>query len=73
MKIPFFSIYNSVQIIVPSILPFGRISIESESIVPLKYPPIITLFAKISPFTNPLLPTKTVFVEFILPSNSPSM
>ena len=65
--------YNSLQMIVPSTLPFGIISIHSESIVPTKLPLTITLFAMIFPFTTPLLPTKIVFVELILPSNSPSM
>lgn len=65
--------YNSLQIIIPSIFPFGKISIQSESIIPLKFPLTITLWAKISPLTTPSLPIIIVFLEFIFPSNSPSI
>ena len=58
---------------VPSTLPFGSISMHSESIVPLKLPPTITRCALISPSTLPPLPIKTVFLELIVPSKSPSI
>lgn len=57
----------------PSTLPFDKISINSESIEPLNFPLIVTLWAEILPITFPFLPIKTLFSELISPSNSPSI
>ncbi len=72
-NIPFFSITSSSDVIVPSNLPFARISIAFASTLPVILPLTITFCAKTSPIIIPVLPTMTVFLEWITPSNSPSV
>lgn len=72
-NIPFLSMTNSSEVIVPSSLPFARISILFASTLPITLPLIMTFWANISPATTPVFPIITVFLERIVPSNSPSV
>lgn len=71
-KIELDSIIRSLVVIFPMILPSFNSSILSHSATPSKTPLTISLSETNSPFTTPLAPILTIFVELILPETFPS-
>ena len=73
MNTPLRSMVISFAVIIPSIRPCAFNSSKFTMQFPRNLPATSSASAVISPLIIPLLPIITVFLELILPSNSPSM
>lgn len=70
---PVFSIMSSLAVILPSILPCGRISTILHSQSPINFPLTTKCSELILPLTLPFLPMATFVLAIILPSKVPSI